>query len=173
MKALLCFLLVFAWSFEGLAHTRLLPAGNTPPRSNSSGLKSGPCGGIAKGTPQATFNAGQIVKVQWEETIDHPGYFEISISSDNDQTFTLLTTVQDTLNDGNTPHRYEVDVQLPAGLNCNNCTIQMVQWMTENPANPTPYFSCADITIGNQSSDTPTTPIDQVPSTPSDDNCHN
>ncbi len=174
MRALLMFISIIATAPLASGHARLLPGGNTPGRNNSAGLKSAPCGGVIKGNPVATFNQGQTLTVQWEETINHPGYFEISISSDNDQSFTLLTTVQDNQNNTNDlPHRYQVNVQLPPGLTCSNCTLRMVQQMTENPNNPRPYFSCADIEIANQGADTPMDPIDETQnSPPQSEDCH-
>jgi hypothetical protein len=157
------------------AHARLLPGGNTPPRSNDTGLKSGPCGNIVKGTPVASFNSGQTIILQWEETINHPGYFEFSLSNDDDQTFDLLLTVPDEQNSRNDlPHRYQAELKLPDGLTCSNCTLQMVQQMTENPANPRPYFSCSDIEIKNSGQDTPMNPIDEDKNTapPVPEDCH-
>lgn len=157
------------------AHARLLPGGNTPPRTNDTGLKSGPCGNKAKGTPVAVFNSGQTITLQWEETINHPGYFEFSLSTDNDQSFELLLTVPDEQNNRNDlPHRYQAELQLPAGLTCTNCTLQMIQQMTENPSNPRPYFSCADIEIRNSGDDTPMNPIDEDKNTlpPNSEDCH-
>ncbi len=167
MKVWILTLIIITSSSLAWGHARLLPGGNTPGRSNDANLKSGVCGGIPKGTPVATFNTGQTITVQWEETINHPGYFEFYLSSDNDQTFTLLTTVPDTQNNRNDlPHRYQVDIQLPQGLNCDNCTLRMIQQMTEDPANPRPYFSCSDIRIASQGSDTPMEPVNEDANTP-------
>lgn len=162
MRSLLLFFLCLVNASVASGHARLLPGGSTPGRSNSAGLKTGPCGEVAKGSPVATFNVGQKITVQWEETINHPGYFEFSISSNGDQSFQLLLTVPDNLNStDDLPHRYQAEIQLPAGLSCDNCTLQMIQQMTENPSNPRPYFSCSDITIKTKDGDTPTPPIDE------------
>jgi hypothetical protein len=132
---ILCWLLAASLTSEiADAHARFLPGGNTPARSNNPGLKTGPCGGVPKaGTPTIEFQRGQEIALQWEETINHPGRFEFSISSDNDQTFQLLLTIPDDQNDNNLPHRYNSTLRLPANLVCDNCTLQMVQQMTENP----------------------------------------
>lgn len=176
MKYFLVLMMTAFYSSNGFCHARLLPGGNTPPRSGDTNLKTGPCGGIPKTTPVASFNSGQTITLQWEETINHPGYFDFFISSDNDQTFTHLKRVEDDQNNRETlPHRYETTLELPTGLICDNCTIQMIQQMTENPSNPRPYFSCSDIEIKNSGTDTPVKPIDEdkntVTDTPSDD-CH-
>ena len=44
------------------------------------------------------------------------------------------------------PHEYTAQVQIP-DMNCDTCTIQMIQSMEENPAAPNYYYSCADIKI--------------------------
>lgn len=135
------------------------------PRKNGAGvipdgIKSGPCGGLAKGTPQV-FQAGQEITVKWEETINHPGRYRILWSNDNDQTFTLMHEIVDTQdgivnrNNPATYHQYEMTVKLPE-YNCDNCTLQMIQVMEENPNNPRPYFSCADIRLINGTGGTPT-----------------
>jgi hypothetical protein len=139
----------FAWG-----HARLKANGVIPPRNNSDGLKTGPCGNVAKGNNPTVLQAGTVITLTWEETIQHPGYYDFKISYDNDQTFTYLKLpngqdakiidTQDNRND--LPHQYSAQVVVP-DMNCTNCSIQMVQMMTENPNNPRPYFSCADITI--------------------------
>ncbi len=171
-------LLAAVWTLEVSAHARLLPGGTTPPRSNNPGLKTGPCGGIAKNmNPTVEFQAGQTIVVQWEETIDHPGYYELSISSDNDETFQILLEVPDTQNGRDTlPHRWQANLTLPAGLTCSSCTLRLIQWMTENPANPRPYFSCADIRIVERDEPVPMPPIDeernQLNPPPPVEDCH-
>jgi hypothetical protein len=180
MKSVFTFFLILFLSCDLMAHTRFLPTGSTPGRSNSAGLKTGPCGGIAKNqTPAIEFQRGQVIRVQWEETIDHPGYFEISISNDNDQTFTPLITVTDTQNSGALPHRNEADITLPPNLICNSCTLRLIQQMTEDPANPRPYYSCSDIKILDKQAPTPLPPpmpeptADPTPVTPVDNSdCH-
>jgi hypothetical protein len=87
--------------------------------------------------------------VQWEETINHPGRYEFYYSKMNDQGFVLLKTVQDELNNGiagTAYHQYETELTMPAEP-CEFCTIQMIQVMTENPASPSLYYSCADIKL--------------------------
>ena len=175
MKALLIFTITLFFVSDLYAHSRLLLNGSTPPRSTSPGIKTGPCGTTPKANVVASFNSGQTITIQWEETIDHPGYFEFFLSEANDQNFVLLTTVQDTQNGTAFPHRYQVQVDLPDGVTCNNCTLQMIQQMTENPNNPRPYFSCSDIRIAVLGEDTPTPPIDEVPveQTPNNETNHN
>jgi hypothetical protein len=87
-----------------------------------------------------------MLRVEWEEVVDHPGHFEFYFSPANDQNFRLITTVNDTQNNTPMPHNYAVTFQVPS-TPCEACTLQMVQVMTENPAVPRNYYSCADIRI--------------------------
>ncbi len=66
------------------AHARWSLAGSTPPRNNSTGLKTSPCGGLARGNTPKVFQAGSTITLQWEETINHPGRFEFYFSPAND-----------------------------------------------------------------------------------------
>lgn len=130
-----------AWS-----HARL----KTPaPRNNNAGIKIGPCGGIARTNTPTVVQGGQLLTVSWEETINHPGKFILSLSMANDANFNAnqLAQVIDTKNATNDlPHQYSTQVSIP-DIDCATCTIQMIQSMEENPAAPTYYYSCADIQI--------------------------
>jgi len=131
-------------SFLALAHTRLVAP---TPRNNNSGIKMGPCGGLARTATPTVLNGGQPLLVKWEETINHPGKFLISLSMANDANFTLLKSVSDDQNAGIAlPHEFQASVDIP-NINCDNCTLQMIQSMEENPAAPSFYYSCADIKI--------------------------
>jgi len=124
-------------------HARLL---FPQPRNTSDGLKTGPCGNVLRTNTPTVLQPGQTLQVRWEETIDHPGYFLIEYSTDNDQTFTLLANVVDN-QVGALPHAFSTNVVVP-NITCTACTLRLTQMMTENPALPRPYFSCADIQIG-------------------------
>lgn len=136
-------LTVASFGVKVFAHARLKTTGALAPRSTDPGIKIGPCGGIARTATPAMFAPGATITVNWEETIDHPGRFEFYFSSANDVGFTLLKTVQDT-GTGALPHQYTTTLTLP-NVSCTDCTLQMIQVMTENPANPSFYYSCADI----------------------------
>ena len=73
---------------EARAHSRWLPSGSLPSmRNTNSGNKSadGVCGLGARNASPVVLQAGQDLTVQWEETIDHPGYFRIAFSPGSDQ----------------------------------------------------------------------------------------
>jgi hypothetical protein len=118
------------------------------PRSTSSGLKTGPCGGLPHSANPTVVQGGQSLSVSWQETVNHPGRFLFALSTANDSNFQQnpLATVVDNQDNGLVPHNYTTTLQIP-NMNCDNCTIQMIQSMEENPNAPTYYYSCADIKI--------------------------
>jgi hypothetical protein len=137
------------------AHARLDPTKDPKPRDDGSAHKAPPCGTAAKTDDRTTFTAGETTTVHWEETINHPGYFRIAFSPDGATGFDdnvlkdNITDTQDgsvTYTDPNTYHKYSTEITLP-NTPCEECSLQLIQWMTEDPANPRPYYSCADIKI--------------------------
>jgi hypothetical protein len=146
-------------SQPALSHTRLKASPGVAPRSTNAGIKTGPCGGFARIAAPPTLNAGSTLKVYWEETIDHPGRFEVYFSKAGQANFVILKTIEDTLTgagSGPTPHQYSADIVLP-NETCTDCTLQLIQVMTENPLSPSLYYSCADmILVPNGTTPTPT-----------------
>jgi hypothetical protein len=165
-------LLVFI-SHASFAHSIFDPNGNVPGRTTTV-LKTGPCGGIARTATNKMLLVGSAVRVDWLETIQHPGRFEFYLSTANDANFTLIATVPDDQdNPNNLPHVFNAMVTLPAGVTCDNCTLQMIQVMTEVPTAPTYYYSCADISIQSSIVVTPSPLPTPAPATgPSSANCH-
>jgi hypothetical protein len=134
------------------------------PRDNNAGIKAGPCGGLAKSATPTVVQAGQMLTVQWEETINHPGRFIFSLSNANDLGFqqNILATIVDDKNVGVAlPHRYQAQIMMP-NIDCPSCTLQMIQSMEENPAAPSYYYSCSDINI-KTSGAVPTPNPNQLP----------
>ena len=137
------------------AHARLK---SPVPRNNSDLLKdpNGPCGLVPRTTLNTLYTPGQLIPVTFVETVNHGGCFTFNLSQANDTTFMQLKIVAHS-NVGATPRQYATNVQLPAGVSCQNCTLQQVQYMIANydggvcpPANPpagSRYYSCADIRI--------------------------
>ncbi len=139
-----------------------------PPRTTS--LKAGPCGaaGSTRGANVTTLMAGSTITVKWDETIDHPGHYRISFDTDgqdfivpltaNDSTMGLENVVADLIMDiqgaplPDAPRPYTFDVTLP-NIECTNCTLQLIQMMTDKPPYTTDaasndiYYQCADITL--------------------------
>lgn len=151
---LLSVVAIVSASFAGeraLAHARL----TTPfiPRSTNSGIVQGPCGTDPHTTP-IPAQSGSTVTINWEETIHHSGKFEIYFSPANDANLSmgtvpgnnLLYQVNQTFTDNNVPHLYSAQITLP-NVTCPDCTIQLVQVNTDNPASTVYYFSCADVAL--------------------------
>ena len=122
---------------------------------------------------------GQDLHLKIQETIYHPGHYRIALAVNSPSELPLdpVTTTRDSdrgpwsvsaeiqdppqipvLADGLFEHYerpadgmslFETDVRLP-NINCENCTLQVVQWMAEhafnNPGGYT-YHHCADLQI--------------------------
>jgi hypothetical protein len=126
------------------------------PRSQDSGLKTGPCGGVGSilGGAQTTLQPGPQT-IHFIETIFHPGSpFRISLSvpnSDNFEECILLNHIPH--NDaGSSGQEYSVTVNIP-NFNCTFCSIQLLQVMTNAiPANSSCTYNPMDTTnfVGGQ-----------------------
>jgi hypothetical protein len=162
MKSVFLFLFaLLLMNPQVFAHTRLKAGQVLVPRSTSDSLKTSPCGGLARATTPTTLQAGQTITVNWEETINHPGHFEFRFSPAGEKDWVLLKSIPDDQNDGaTTPHQYSTQLTLPSTA-CTDCTVQLIQVMEENPANPSYYYSCADVVL--QSSGGVTGPITAYP----------
>jgi MYXO-CTERM domain-containing protein len=125
--------------------------------------KNGPCGVSNDARTKdasliTTFKPGEKVMVKFQETIQHPGHFEISFDSDG-QDFPFpgeapsatsgVTVLANNIAD-KTTNDYTYEVTLP-NMECEKCTLQLVQVMTtKSPPYAKSgdlYFQCADIAI--------------------------
>src|SRR5258706_15682682 len=61
----------------------------TYPAPRTSALKTGPCGaaGSTRGTTVTTFDPGQTITVEWDETVAHPGHYRIAFDDNGDDVF--------------------------------------------------------------------------------------
>ena len=145
-----------------LAHAHL--ALNSPVARSTAQLKTRPCGapGSTRGTNVTVLAPGATLAVRWTETVDHPGHYRISFDLDG-QDFTIPLTYTDTTQNTNVimdliPDRagsqlqYSQMITLP-NQPCENCTLQVIQMMTDKPPYTTDaasndiYFQCADIAL--------------------------
>lgn len=149
-----------------LAHARFDPNKLLKPRTNSTGEKSGPCGPVGPTTlasKRKVLQAGADLLVEWQETINHPGHFRIAFSPDGVTGFDdhiIADNIVDTQNtsvSGTNYHLYSKTIKVPDTL-CDTCSLQLIQVMTENPASPSNYYSCADIRIVADLTQEPPTP---------------
>jgi hypothetical protein len=135
--------------------------------------KDGPCGGVT-GTPTGTVTtvqAGETITLRWQETIYHSGHWRIAVARDRSelQDPAVASMVDSRCNypagAADVPAEYPVlmdnlfprtaplaaaqmfehEITIP-DMNCELCTLQVIQFMT-NHAPPCIYYHCADITI--------------------------
>jgi hypothetical protein len=150
-RALATVLLAPALAF---GHARL----TSPPPRTTTILKTPPCGGIARTDTPFVLTAGQPLDVDWVETIDHPGHFELAISFGNDEDFVSL---RDDIPDqsfapGATERSYSTTIQVPS-TPCEACTLRLIQFMSDHTPGSQHYYSCADIRIVGAGTITTTT----------------
>jgi MYXO-CTERM domain-containing protein len=135
-----------------------------PPRTLDQ--KTRPCGGIdsTRGTNVTFLDAGATIEVRWDETIDHTGHYRISFDLDgqdfgipptaNGSTEGMPNVLKDLIADraGTAPLAYTYTITLPS-VACTNCTLQLIQLMTDHgayttdPSSDDIYFQCADIVL--------------------------
>ena len=146
-----------------LAGTRLAAAHTSltypPPRTDSN--KIGPCGadGSTRTSTVTEFRPGETITVTWDEYIDHPGHFRIAFDDDGNDDFPLPnnpdddfpSVLVDQIPDRQGGGLYEQQVTLP-NIECDNCTLQLIQIMTTQVPYNSFYFQCADITLSADAS---------------------
>jgi MYXO-CTERM domain-containing protein len=135
--------------------------------------KNGPCGKAAsqRGANICTFRPGQTVTIAFDETIEHPGHYRVAFDDDGqdflnptspdaplagpDGFLVLVNNIED--RDANqTGQRYTYDITLP-DVECDNCTLQLMQIMTEAETYVLGdfYWQCADIVLSSAAPETP------------------
>jgi hypothetical protein len=145
--------------------------GDTEIDANSN-LKSGPCGQVTTGRTArvATYAPGQTITVRVREENAHVSYLRVSLDLDG-ESFPLrqqaplgpetqeeasaaeaalggdglLAVVRE--NNDTPGFVHELAVTLPDAT-CDNCTLQVLQFMYDDPAAPY-YFQCADLVIAD------------------------
>jgi len=150
---------LIALTSSASAHIKL-----TYPPARPGGIndvKDAPCGiaGSKRVASPTVLASGQKLIVTWDETVGHDGFFIVSFDDDgadfpiplsqtavdNDKTF-KLATVPDPSN--NPLKQFQVEVPLP-DIECDNCTIQLIQVMStaKTWSEPDLYFHCSDVTL--------------------------
>jgi len=161
-----CSLFAFSWVPMGYSHARFKVGSTlTPPRNDSTGLKTPPCGGVARTATVRTFKPGETITIEFEETINHLGFFQVFFMTANDSTTGTpqpLVVVQDNQNNpvaNGVNHQFTAQVTLP-NITCETCTLQLVQVMQDQGPNgpSTNYYSCSDIRLSNNPAPPPSPP---------------
>lgn len=149
-------------------------------------IKSAPCGRPdgERGEHVHTYAPGETIELSWVEYVGHPGYYRIAFDDDGDDDFANPASIipagrscaagepncgkddyynNDTVliddfgrhDDSPSGKRYAVDVTLP-DVECENCTLQIIQVMTEQskaPYDPAAdnaddlYYQCIDLRL--------------------------
>jgi hypothetical protein len=155
---------------SGSAHIDLKsPLVRVPGRPDTS-LRRGPCGQYTNARdPErvSRFESGQSIVIDWEVYQQHVSYFRIALDIDGDDSFSERTSqpmdaVTDDLeglapNPGERILAYVEDdeasidhvtrtVTLP-DVECDNCTLQVIQFTYGLPLYQATYYQCADIEI--------------------------
>jgi len=143
--------------------------------------KLGPCGDEEGGTPTGTVTAyhpGDTVTFTVSEVVYHPGHYRIALATDPsmlpaEPTVTADSTpcgsvpvespaVYPVLADGVFTHTapfngpQTVQVRLPTDVTCDNCTLQIIEFMSDHGLNVPGgcfYHHCANISISGDVSD--------------------
>jgi MYXO-CTERM domain-containing protein len=109
------------------------------------------------------YAGGATITVKFNETVNHPGCFEVDISPGNDMGWVRLGTVKHTTM-GKTPRPYTTTVKLPDGMACDKCTLRVRQYMlgAEPATCPPPsvpagstYYQCANVVLKGGAMTTP------------------
>lgn len=150
MRAVRLLAPLLAVALPSLAHAHAGLVWPTP-RADDSSIKTAPCGAYAPGSGVRTeLVAGATIQVEFKETINHPGWFQVSFAEVADTNFVVVAD--------NIPHSdappaptfaaprlYTYPITVPS-TPCESCALRLIQVMTDrNP--PTYYYSCADIRI--------------------------
>ena len=158
-----CSLFLAALAERADAHARWkLNSTISAPRTNDPGLKTAPCGGVARTTNVKKYLAGQKATLEFEETVNHPGRYEVYLLDAQEKPVagvpSPLAKLDDSQNEqivGSNFHQYNITFDVPA-IDCAGCAFQLVQVMLDNPNSPSNYYSCTDISISTKSLEKPT-----------------
>jgi MYXO-CTERM domain-containing protein len=122
-----------------------------PPRVDAANIKeaTAPCGG-PRGDVVTQLTGGQMLTMEWDETIAHPGFHQLRFSMAGDTNWQMIA---DNIPDQGGVGSYSYEFQVP-DVTCDQCTFQWIQVMTDrNP--PVNYYSCFDVEITGSSTNVP------------------
>ncbi|RIB20340.1 hypothetical protein C2G38_2179580 [Gigaspora rosea] len=119
-----------------------------------------PCSGFEAGPIVATYQPGQLIPISWTIFTAHQGSCSVQLSSNgNDTDFQELKSYSNCADEIGT---FNDNVQLPAGVACDKCTLR---WVWNSALNGELYLQCSDIKIENISNKSTTTvsPMTTIP----------
>lgn len=139
--------------------------------------KMPPCGDDGSATPTGivtTFQAGETITIEIDETIYHPGHYRVALAINDPSELPdppVVTPDADSpcgtapidpapsfpvladgvlLHDSQFGKPQSIQVTLPSDVSCTNCTLQVIQFMTDHGLNNPGgcfYHHCAAIAI--------------------------
>lgn len=131
------------------------------PRTDQYDIKQGPCGlaDAEWGAVVYTYAPGDTLTLEWDEYIDHPGYYRIAFDPDGGEglvdpsdfgdLYTNELVLFDDIADRDGGGAYTYDVVLPDEP-CDTCTLQLVQVMTDKAPygdGNDLYYGCVDLVL--------------------------
>lgn len=139
-----------ALTFPAPTFAHLLITAPTPRVANDN-IKEGsaPCGG-PRGSTIHELTGGQMLTIEYDETIAHPGYFQLRFSMAGDTDWMML---EDQIPDQGGVGSYTHEFQVP-DVTCTDCTFQFIQVMTDRDP-PTNYYNCIDVQITSSATPDP------------------
>ena len=166
----MCCLALAGLAGPAAAHFKLnAPASATTQDTQGNPQKIGPCGGNP-GVPTNMVTAvqsGSMLTISITETVYHPGHYRVAVAQNAaglpaDPQITGTNCAAAAINPSPTlpllgdgllahsaafnPTTQTVQVPIPAGMTCNNCVLQVLQYM-RNHAAPCFYYHCATVNI--------------------------
>jgi len=153
-----------------LAHFRLNEPASSGVQDATLGdpQKTAPCGGGAATNAVTNYMPGQMITITVDETVNHPGHYRVALAQDEaslpapppvtagatacGSAPIAATPTMPLLADGLFVNLTQADpaasvqVQLPAGMTCENCVLQVLEFMSDHAA-PCFYYHCARVNI--------------------------
>jgi uncharacterized protein (TIGR03382 family) len=171
MRSLLVASALVCLTTPALAHFKLnQPLSSTVQAANGDPQKTAPCGGGTATTDVTNYTPGQTITIEVDETIDHPGHYRVAIAQDEaslpapppvtvgatacgsvpiQATPTMPILADGLFVDLTAPQAAATaQIQLPAGMTCENCVMQVIEFMSDHAA-PCFYYHCAKVNISN------------------------
>ncbi len=160
LAALAAFALAVLAAGEAAAHIEIT---SHTTRHGKDYQKLAPCGltdDTGPGETVYTYAPGDSIVLTWHEFIDHPGHYRVAFDDFGDDDFVDPATPADLYNsptvmidgipDAPGVHDYQAQLDLPGDLECEVCTIQILQVMTDKPPfgdGNDLYYHCIDIRV--------------------------
>jgi MYXO-CTERM domain-containing protein len=167
-------LLTLVTSASASAHVEMLtPTPRLAGQAGGNQIKEKPCGqdvNMRTTDKVTTFKPGQTIEIKMKEYVPHPGYYAVGFDPEGDDSLpfplaeelansskdnpmslvngtTILGVRADTPDCNKEPDQTcTLSITLP-NMQCENCTLQLIQFMTDKSIAQAYYYQCADIKL--------------------------